>query len=998
MNDPRYAAATASPNPSNSPLPPPARGPLLLFLAIVLPQSCLVLLNLRAYYLMSGEMAPDQMHRAWLVFAFEVTLLVGGSALGWFLLRRGKPAPWPANLAVLAGNAAYLWLAVEWLGNGTIVPGAVEAWIAPSGQQIFHQFVFIMPAAFVSLLGLACIPAPWGRWTDIGLCLVVTAGVPFFWYCLMQIASGARLPEMLMIVLFAGSSLLCLTAFLRLVTRLFAWAACSGRRGQAVLAFLAGLAGPLGGLALNSRIPFPTDFQSPVIYALAILNGVLLLIPATGRVALDRTVWLGRCALWPFSAYFFLVFLPFLPLSVPAMIVAGAGFLILAPTALIIVHTRSILIPLRMEIREGWGLKAAALAVGAGCLLPGGIIGTALFDREALNSAINYVFNPDYRADSRFTGSLWAAQRSLERLRDQKCAVYMPFLTEFYDWAVFDGLTLSTGKMQTLHRAFFGKPLSQPAEKGFGLITNRRTMTGLKMPAPRPFPATVKLEGITTTSHTEGGCTLTNAELNLQNGSPILAEYTATIKLPPGVMVSGYWLHIGTERIPGQIIERKTALWIYQMIRDVTQRDPGVLSYTGPDTLELRVFPFNADEKRITEIEFLSPPGVSGEVEIGGQTVKIASDGGMATLAATAEGTQLTLPPAALDALPEMTRRPYLHFIVDRSAKSRFTPERAIEAMREAAKRFPNAGACEVTAANYDCRELGSDLTPLGELHQFAALPPGDWLPQRGSFLCDRAIKRALLEDQDRFQHAKPGSAWFESYPIIVVVGGNGDEVIADDDLSYFAGLAPDIDHYYRTDGTSLQAVRFGGTAAQRASAEPRAVHVLRLGGSLAVLPAAGSQPATLGFPSEAQGEVEVFNPASQAFEPVAAVQRLDHANRYTQGAEARLASLAAIENPSITTRPDGLRRIVHLSRRSGVLVPATSYIVVENAAQARMMNLKEQQKLGSSQALDFMDTPEPSVAVTALVALAILLLGRRGFLREREAGRSCGGQKLPGL
>lgn len=58
---------------------------------------------------------------------------------------------------------------------------------------------------------------------------------------------------------------------------------------------------------------------------------------------------------------------------------------------------------------------------------------------------------------------------------------------------------------------------------------------------------------------------------------------------------------------------------------------------------------------------------------------------------------------------------------------------------------------------------------------------------------------------------------------------------------------------------------------------------------------------------------------------------------------------------------PSTLKDLVAASRTSRVLIPATSYIVVENEAQWRMLEKKEGQKLEQNEALDFLETPAPS-------------------------------------
>jgi hypothetical protein len=956
-----------------SPLPDRARHPLILLLVVVLPQAVLLVLNAYAGYLMSGEMTAEQSQTAVRLFGLELALLTGTSAFAWHLLRRNRPVSWAANWAVFLPHAGYLTAVTLAIGEGRLIPSSVELWIVPSAQLLFYQWVFVMPAVFYSMLALSCFPTKRGRWFEAVACCAVTGGIPLLWYLAMQTLHRLNVPGSAVLVLVVGSSFICLAGFLRLVTMLYVWADRSNPVAQSLLALGVGLLGPLGGLALNARVPFPADFQSPWIYALAVLNGVFLVLPVTNRPVIDRIIWLARCAMLPFTLYFFLVFLPFLPLAIPAMALMGAGFLMLVPTALAIVHLRGVVRMAILEIREGWGKLAVVWAVGAASLLPAALTGTALLDRASLHRAIDFVFTPDYRRSDTFTGSLWFTRRALEHLRDQKVAAYLPFLSEFYEQVVFDGLTLSFPKMQAIHQAFFGHPLPTTAMEGvIGFRNAARERAGR---AARPFPHDVKLTELTVSSRVEQGCTVTSAVLSLENQLPEQAEYVVRIELPPGVLVSGYWLKVGTERVAGQIFEKKTALWVYQMIRDVTRRDPGVLVYTGPNTLELRVFPFAGKESRVTGLEFLSPPGLEGTVRIGDQIVAIDSPSSGSAMVAGEGAARLILPAEAAALLPQMVRRPYLHFLVDRAAGSSLTPAKTVELIRKTAREFPEAAECLVTVGNYEFRDLTSGLLPLDRVENLLALSERDWLPTRGSFFRDRGMIRGLLKYQDRFVTADETSPWFWRYPIFVVLSASQGLPELPSDLEWFANRAPDADRYFVADeeGT-LHGRRFDGRPIT-GPAVSRAVRVLRAQETLAVISADGAAVAS--FPGEANEKgIEVFDPERRRFEPVTGAWKLDGDRSYARGAAAFGLAEKIVENPSLAK--DMLPAVIKASRASGMLVPSSAYIVVENSAQWKMLKLKEGKKLSSRGDLDFMETPEPSAVLVALVA-GVWLLRRRG-------------------
>ena len=104
--------------------------------------------------------------------------------------------------------------------------------------------------------------------------------------------------------------------------------------------------------------------------------------------------------------------------------------------------------------------------------------------------------------------------------------------------------------------------------------------------------------------------------ITLHNTGAAPAEFAQILPLPAGVYVSGFRLHIEGRPVSGRITEKKTALWVYTMIRDSGRRDPGLLFYNAPDELELRVFPVVAAKPSVVEIDFILPSG--GGPEPGG--------------------------------------------------------------------------------------------------------------------------------------------------------------------------------------------------------------------------------------------------------------------------------------------------------------------------------------------------------------------------------------------
>jgi hypothetical protein len=854
-----------------------------------------------------------------------------------------------------------------------IVPASAALWILPPQEFFYHQFAFAMPGLFYGVTLLACFPAKRTRKRDLVLSICATVGIPLGWAAVLQLFRFGRFlsNESLfpwVIAAFVGSTVVMGVALIRSLVSLYGVLRERGRVAMGLLSFLVGVAAPVGGLLLNRDIPFPADFQSPGVYALAVINGLALLLP-TGRAG-----WLVRCASLPFTLYFLVVFLPFLPLSILAIAAAGAGFLILAPVLLFLIHGQCLIEDYRRE-RAGLGKgKAVLIGLAMFSIMPAYFVAETARDRVTIRHALDYVYAPDYRAWGRFDGSPTVLRRSLLHLRDFKAGKQLPFLSGFYHWLAFDNLVLPDDKMQRLHRVFFGSEMAKADPVIGGIFEGRRpgamslveTRNG-----ERPPTTACQLDALEARSETNGSDTRTLAILGLRNTGAVVGEYVTRIALPEGVLVSGFWLHIGEERVPGRVFEKKTALWVYQKIRDVTRRDPGILLFDDPHTVELRVFPLAAGEKRTVEIEFLSPPGGTERVKIGDRSVDIAGpgDGGPGVWLAKAnpETDAALIGRATSERLPVAKREPYLHFIANRSGQDAPDAKALSEMMGRVGEKFPAAREGRITFANYECLDGGTDLRPIEDL---GANPEA--LPARGGFLAEAAIKRALLQYHDAVARAPAGSPWLKRYPVVVILGDpGGDEKKWK--LGEFARWVPDAPEAWICD--RQMALRRVAFSASGRGEYPRPVAVVRRGETNALLPVGEAGLATFAASSD-EGAIKCLD-AAGTFVPIdAPVKRLPPESPYGGGMNLWLESLGLGWNPSLER--ETLPRLVRKSRDTGVMIAATSYIVVENSAQWEVLRRKEKTKLRNNSELEIEAVPEPSAVLMIATGLAAAAMRRR--------------------
>ncbi|HEX4138899.1 MAG TPA: MSEP-CTERM sorting domain-containing protein, partial [Candidatus Methylacidiphilales bacterium] len=386
------------------------RRPEWLWLTHVAPIGLLLAWAGHTYWLVQSELNAGQRAESLVLAAALVFIMCGAGVMSLLTQRAGRllgerqcAGLLLMSLAVLGMGLRFCWFTIPW---------SVPEWLANQTELLFESFCLGMPGAFYAILVLISRPLRRHGGKEFGILVGVTVlgalGFYGVFYLLAETNRFLQLPEwagmlLALVGVFAGG-----TAITALITRatLITYAGVRRTRPafQRCFIFLVAVCGPIGGLYLNKTIPFPVDLQAPVIYLLALLNGAVLMLPVVRSLFWHRVIWLAQCLLFPFSAYFFILFLPFLPLSLFAMIVAGAGFLVLVPLVLGITHTCRLADGLREEIRDGRAWPVAVMGLCAVLVLPAVGLWSTWRDREALDEALTYIYSPDYRKDITYPG------------------------------------------------------------------------------------------------------------------------------------------------------------------------------------------------------------------------------------------------------------------------------------------------------------------------------------------------------------------------------------------------------------------------------------------------------------------------------------------------------------------------------------------------------------------------------------------------------------------
>ncbi len=951
----------------------------------IIPQIILLLINLRAFWIIKEEVAPDKIPIAYSILVMEIALLLLVSFIGWWIKLHRTQLSLGWNIVFFLTHIGYLWYVSSYLFE--LIPSQIELWVLNTGDLILYQFTFVMPGLFYAGLRLACFEVRLKAGVDFGMTLAMAVIAPLLYYLLFVgfarfwvRPAGWYLPGFLSTLFFIGITTLTYLGLVRLIVLTYNWIRLRGDWAQVLFAGLIGLAGPMAGLQLNRWIPFPADFQTPWVYVLAVINGLIVLIPSIKKSTGHGYLLFARSLMYPFTFYFFLVFLPFLPLSLPAIFALGSGFLILVPCVLFLLHTKRWYEDFKECLAASGGVLAVVVSLLGFTILPLYFTVEALRDKVALREALRYAYSPDYTTDVSFAGSVNVLKRTLLNLKEFKEGIQLPYLSQAYEKLVFEGMVLPDSKIEYLYRLFSGEDLSMETRQGrWGRGLFFRAPIGTR---PRPIDQQVELTFVEVNQQTEGEITKARLRLTMQNkGSSNNAEFFKEIRIPEGVLITGFQLKIGKDMVPAQIFEKRAALWIYHMIRDFTQRDPGLLVYQSPTLAELRIYPFLLNETREAEVEFQFPKGLTPQMMIGDQAVELIKTQGIPPVSSiiSVPGSHEELfylfPEENIRSFPKLKRQPYLHFILDFSKDSYRDLERFKELMDSVIDQFKEVKLGKITVANFEIQDLSDEFIPLNDKDKIREILKKSQLPHRGSLDLGRVIKQKLIEYESDIKQG-----WGQ-YPLFVVITKSDKTMFATEDIEFYKSILPDTDYYLLVMENNSIAKKL--LWPKGSLEKDKEVIILKVGDRAIAIPAESEGIQVAHFKDiHASDPLSVYDQLKGTFLAINEVKKLSRDSSYTQGLDLFLNNQSTQINPlRLKQKFSGF---VNQSRKLGVLIPSTAFIVVERSSQWKTLALKESQRLKTLEGLEFeeeFETPAPSVWVLLLI-LMIWELTKR--VRER--------------
>lgn len=804
----------------------------------------------------------------------------------------------------------------------SFIPWDIPGWMVPESLT-YYVGSFLMPTLLYSLILIVIWSLENKQSHNPWYNLLYAISIPVSMYVFVNIVipfwqpTGSRFHEHTFIIFGVLATIVFLFFIIRWVYLLM-YQKGGWDKSKVGFRLTIGIVFPLLGLAINNGILKESfhmgsgifgDFNSPWFYGLALINGIFLCLKPQENPKYMLARFFGRSTTYPYILYFFLVFMPYLPLSVFAIVIIGLGFLMLTPIILLIIQSKDLIDDYKYLKTHYSKFKLRLLGIAAMSIIPMFITLSFLNDKQVLTKTLDSIYSPDYSKSVDINlNSLALTIKHIKRNRKQNDwffdSQHTPFLSSYFSWLVLDNMTLSNEKIRKIENIYFG------------------TSTTYTRPSPLSNKE-VTISNIKSSSTYDPQKNAWESWIDLEisnNSSRRFAEYGTRINLPTGCWISDYYLFVEGKKEMGILAEKKSAMWIYSQIRN-QNRDPGILNYTSGDEVAFRVFPFSANQVRKTGIKFVHKEPVT--IRIDNEILILGDKEVYQTPNQSFEykGNEIYISSKEKSTLPKITRTPYFHFIIDASVGKESDIQKTINRINTITKAYPDLRVnSKITFTNFNnlTFDFNTDWKSKLDNHMF-----------EGGFYLESAIKKILF---DSYQSRTLIS------PRIVVISDNIDNSIIEKNFSDFKITFPENELFYSVNSED----RLVAHSLVKHPKKTIKNHKINLAGN------------------EVYCWPDVINP--KAFLPIdnnpsivlkksnSQLEKLNN-NEWESALQLHGQWLSQCLHPE--TSNERWLDLVKGSFNSRILTPLTSFLVVENEAQKVMLERKQNQVLSGNKNLD---------------------------------------------
>lgn len=707
---------------------------------------------------------------------------------------------------------------------------------------------------------------------------------------------------------------------------------------------------PFLGLAVNNMDEgyYFGNFSSYWYFILAVLNGFILAIPFGNNLTVRIIAFIARSILFAFTIYFFIVFLPYAPLSVVLIAALGAGLLMLTPILLFIIHCQVLIKDI--SFLKNYIGKPYLHAILICCLfiIPVTIHQQLAANKKEMLSAIDYLDHPNYEKNTTInlakTIKAFKVKQSYPGFlsgRTNKNGT--PIISWYFNTIILDSKTISINKGAALK----------------SILLNSEPPTVINEPLSTDN-VLLKQHVVSSTFNPNTGYWTSNVQLFFQapdstnQGWNNQLEYFSVFDLPTGCYITDYYLMIGDIKEKGILAEKKAATWAYDQIVN-TRKDPGFLHYITGERIALQIFPFTKNEMRESGITFIHAEPQT--IMLDGDTIYLGQQTVSPITSIIESNNQVAyIPESVKVTLPKTQRQPYYHFIIDLSENNNdFNFEKSIKDFIE---KYPEgANNAKVSLVNYNISTFPY-VEETKEKIKSASF--------KGGFFMDRAIRTAIY---DNYMHPD------ETFPMFIVCSDDLEKAYINSDFSDMQFAYPDVDYFinlksnqdiykhnlfhfpYRADSTSIELPVINPVYIYEDNKYPKQFLSTKPGSDIVI---------------------DFKNYNYEAFEP--------GKNNWKNGlyfqAENRYLQLY----PYLANK--SWDESVYNSFTTGILTPVTSFISLENEGQKKMLLEKQKAMLEGTKAENLGEDPqmmsEPNIFVILIAGLAIIGITKRKKLLSK--------------
>ena len=927
--------------------------PLSILLSVTLPQVWMIGLFGRIFWILHTELTEKQTVY-WIVFGSTLALACLGFTV-YSILRWRHKEELPVQIVYLIFAFYFCFLTVYLFLYTEIIPSTIPEYMFMGVSPSITVLTLTMPALAYGMLMITERIVERFQIKSILKPFLFMIGIPIFWYLLIHLIIkienhiSVNVFQNIMPIIFIVSSAAFIFLFVSIIYVLLKRKSNLWYQYIGIIVFL----GSFMGLALNQSLDnLFGDFSHVGFYLCNIAVTGIIMIPQVANQRLRLLVFSIKGCLLIYSLYFFIVFLPYVPLSLVGIVVFGLGILLLMPILLLFLHVHSLRIDYKY-LQQFYKKKNIIGLILLQLLVIPVIFGIFVQQDQAnLDRALRYTYQRSYQEETSPKINTRGIKRALSTIKHMNgnnqrgnnfftVTSSTPYLTSLYHYYVLDNLSISPNKVKRLENIFFGEyeegevPVSIDPQIDIDVQINKIKSETVYEADQQVYKSWIHFE--------------------LENTADNLSEFYTTFKIPEGCIISNYYLYVEDEKKYGMIADKRAANWIYEQNK-IRNRDPGVLTYLPGNEIEFKIFPFLEKEIRKTGIELLHP--TSMDLTISGELVSLQTSDPMPK---SKQATYFNIHPQIQYVtkemktnLTKMTRNPKYYFILDYSKGNEKNTEFYIQSVKDfIANQGIHADVSEIIGVNFEENRV---------VYQ------EDWeknlqdISIKGGFYPDYTIKRILYEHY---------SNHLEEQPIFLLVTNAIEKAILTENFADFRFMNPEgLQYYHLTEELGLM---------QYALQVPFSYEGGRTVSKMTEIPVIvwrGENGRDFYLPDDGQDSIILKENKYEVAENEISVSGWENG-----------ILLQAMYRDYLLYPEQHFEKSLSIVKRSimsDIMSPLTSFIVLENKAQEKVMLEKQKQILATQKPLDIGDLTEmqePSILIIAFLIMGFLVVKKQRYI-----------------